>query len=383
MKADHLSRRSRLLTAAAAVVTLSAAATGCGSAPAQGSDSEASKARSAADLGGMDKLVAAAKKEGELNVYALAPTWSNYGQMIKTFEKKYGIEVHNEDPGGSSQGALNAAAKRKGQDRAVDALDLGTAFMQQAKAKKLLAPYKVKGWDAIPDSQKQSDGSFMNNYGGYISLGCDAKAVKECPKSFKDLLKPQYKNKVALNGNPNESSSAFSSVIAASLANGGGFDDVQPGLDFFEKLKKSGNYVPVESTKATIQKGETPISIDWDYLNLGYGEELKSKGVDWKVNVPTDGQYSQYYNQGVNKYAPHPAAARLWLEFLYSPQGQNIWLRGYSRPALLEKMTEDGTVDKKAAAKLPEVDGTPKFPTHAQEAEAQKTISEGWGAAVS
>ncbi|WP_435812439.1 ABC transporter substrate-binding protein [Streptomyces smyrnaeus] len=386
MKADHhsrRSRRSRLLAAAAAAVTLSAVATGCGSAPAQGSDSKAAKARSAADLGGMDKLVEAAKKEGELNVYALAPTWANYGQMIKAFEKKYGIEVHNEDPGGSSQGALNAAAKRKGQDRAVDALDLGTAFMQQAKAKKLLAPYKVKGWEAIPKSQKQPDGSFMNNYGGYISIGCDAKAVKECPKSFKDLLKPQYKNKVALNGNPNESSSAFSSVIAASLANGGSFDDVQPGLDFFKKLKKAGNYVPVESTKATIQKGETPISIDWDYLNLGYGEELKSKGVDWQVNVPEDGQYSQYYNQGVNKYAPHPAAARLWLEFLYSPEGQNIWLKGYSRPALLEKMTKDGTVDKKAAAKLPEVDGAPKFPTPAQEAKAQKAISQGWGAAVS
>ncbi|MGP3987443.1 extracellular solute-binding protein [Streptomyces sp. 3N207] len=383
MKAHHHSRRSRLLAAAAAAVTLSAVATGCGSAPAQGSDSKAGKADSAADLGGMDELVKAAKKEGELNVYALAPTWANYGQMIKTFEKKYGIEVHNEDPGGSSQGALNAAAKRKGQDRAVDALDLGTAFMQQAKAKKLLAPYKVKGWEAIPASQKQPDGSFMNNYGGYISIGCDAKAVKECPKTFKDLLKPQYKNKVALNGNPNESSSAFSSVIAASLANGGSFDDVGPGLDFFKKLKKSGNYVPVESTKATIQKGETPISIDWDYLNLGYGQELKSKGVDWKVDVPKDGQYSQYYNQGVNKYAPHPAAARLWLEFLYSPEGQNIWLKGYSRPALLEKMKKDGTADKKAAAKLPEVDGVPKFPTPAQEKWAQKAVSEGWGAAVS
>ncbi|MGP3975525.1 ABC transporter substrate-binding protein [Streptomyces sp. 8N114] len=383
MKAHHHSRRSRLLAAAAAAVTLSAVATGCGSAPAQGSDSKAGKAGSAADLGGMDKLVKAAKKEGELNVYALAPTWANYGQMIKTFEKKYGIEVHNEDPGGSSQGALNAAAKRKGQDRAVDALDLGTAFMQQAKAKKLLAPYKVKGWEAIPASQKQPDGSFMNNYGGYISIGCDARAVKECPKTFKDLLEPQYKNKVALNGNPNESSSAFSAVIAASLANGGSFDNVQPGLGFFKKLKKSGNYVPVESTKATIQKGETPISIDWDYLNLGYGKELKSKGVEWKVNVPKDGQYSQYYNQGVNKYAPHPAAARLWLEFLYSPEGQNIWLKGYSRPALLEKMQKDGTADKKAAAELPEVDGVPKFPTPAQEKWAQKAVSEGWGAAVS
>ena len=380
MKADH---RSRYLTAALAAVALAATATGCGSAPDQGADSKAASARSAADFGGMDELEAAAKEEGEVNVYALAPTWANYGEMISTFEKKYGIKVNNEDPGGTSQGALNAAAKRKGQDRAVDALDLGTSFMQSAKAKKLLAPYKVADWDGIPGSQKQSDASYLNNYGGYVSIGCDAAAVAKCPETFADLLKPAYKNKVALNGNPNESSSAFSAVFAASLANGGSFDDVGPGLEFFKKLKQRGNYIPVESTKATIQKGETPISIDWDYLNLGYGESLKPKGVDWKVTVPSDGEYSQYYNQGVNKYAPHPAAARLWVEFLYSEAGQNIWLKGYSRPALLEQMEKDGTADKKTVAKLPEVDGTPEFPTQKQEAEAQQAISDGWGSAVS
>ncbi|RFU83875.1 extracellular solute-binding protein [Streptomyces triticagri] len=373
----------RAAAAAACALAVVATAAGCGSAPtADAQSSEAGKAGSVADLGGLDKLVEAAKKEGKLNVYALAPDWANYGEMIAAFEEKYGIKVNNENPGGSSQQALNAAAKRKGQDRAVDALDLGTAYMQDAKAKKLLAPYKVKGWDSIPDEQKQADGSFLNNYGGYISIGCDAKAVKECPETFKDLLKPQYKNKVALNGNPTESSSALSAVFAASLANGGSLDDIQPGLDFFKELKTKGNYVPAESTLATIQKGETPISIDWDYLNLGYGDKLKAKGVDWKVTVPSDGQYSLYYNQGVNKYAPHPAAARLWLEFIYSPEGQNIWLKGYSRPALLEPMEKDGTADKAAAAKLPDVSGTPKSADTEQEAAAKEKVVQGWGKAV-
>ncbi|MGW0734215.1 ABC transporter substrate-binding protein [Streptomyces sp. NPDC002851] len=371
------------MAAVACALVTAAVATGCGSAPtADAQNSKAGKAGSAADLGGMDALVKAAKKEGELNVYALAPDWANYGEMIAAFEKKYGIKVNNENPGGSSQQALNAAAKRKGQPRAVDALDLGTAYMQDAKAKKLLAPYKVKGWEDIPDEQKQSDASFMNNYGGYISIGCDAKKVKECPKTFKDLLKPEYKNKVALNGNPTESSSALSAVFAASLANGGSLDDIQPGLDFFKELKSKGNYVPAESTLATIQKGETPISIDWDYLNLGYGDKLKAKGVDWQVNVPSDGQYSLYYNQGVNKYAPHPAAARLWLEFIYSPEGQNIWLKGYSRPALLDEMKKHGTADKDAAAKLPEVSGTPKSANPEQEAKAKEKIVQGWSKAV-
>ncbi|QZY20538.1 extracellular solute-binding protein [Streptomyces decoyicus] len=330
----------------------------------------------------MGALVKAAKKEGRLNVYALAPDWANYGEMIKTFERKYGIEVNNENPGGSSQLALGAADKRRGQDRAVDALDLGTAFMRNAQGKRLLAPYKVTGWPGIPRAQKQADGSYLNNYGGYISIGCDAHAVKKCPRTLAELLRPEYRNKVALNGNPAESSSAFSALFAAALANGGSFDDVRPGLEFFKKLKQRGNFVPVESSPATIRKGETPISLDWDYLNLGYRKELTAKGVDWKVTVPSDGQYSQYYNQGINAYAPHPAAARLWLEFLYSPQGQNIWLRGYSRPALLDRMEKDGTADKKAAARLPEVHGTPRFPTPEQEDAAKVAINEGWGKAV-
>ncbi|WP_406139499.1 ABC transporter substrate-binding protein [Streptomyces sp. NBC_01089] len=377
------SRPARFAGIAAAVLATAAVASGCGAAPtADAADSKAAKAESAADLGGMAALAKEAKKEGTLNVYALAPDWANYGEMISAFEKKYGIKVNNENPGGSSQQALNAAAKRKGQDRAVDALDLGTAYMQQAKAQKLLAPYKVTGWNGIPAAQKQADGSYLNNYGGYISIGCDAKAVTHCPKTFKDLLKPEYKDKVALNGNPGESSSALAAVFAASLANGGSLDDVQPGLDFFKELKKKGNYVPAESTLATIQKGETPISIDWDYLNLGYAAKLKAKGVDWQVTAPSDAAYSNYYNQGVNKYAPHPAAARLWLEFLYSTEGQNIWLRGFSRPALLDVMEKNGTADKAAKA-LPRVEGTAKTASPAQEAKAKEAVVQGWAKAVS
>ena len=379
MKAHH---RRRTLTAAAAFA-VTVAVGGCGAAPAQSVNSKAAKARSADDFGGMRELVAAARKEGSLNVYALAPTWANYGAMIKAFEKKYGIEVHNEDPGGSSQGVLNAAVKRQGQTRAVDAMDLGGSFMRSAKAKRVLAPYKVRDWKRIPARMKERDGSYQTNYGGYVSIGCDEKAVAHCPRTLKELLRPEYRNKVALNGNPNESTSAYGAVVAAALANGGSFDDVQPGLDFFRKLKQKGNFLPVESTKATIQKGETPISVDWDYLNLGYRKELRSKGIDWKVTVPSDGQYAEYYNQGVNAFAPHPAAARLWMEFLYSREGQNIWLKGFSRPALLDAMKRDGSADEQATRELPRVAGPPDFPDADQEAEAQKLISEGWGTAVS
>ncbi|MFD3930446.1 ABC transporter substrate-binding protein [Streptomyces sp. NPDC058614] len=377
--------RTAVLTgglAVAAALALSA----CGAAPEESTTADgksAATATSAADFGGLDALVTAAKKEGTLQAIALPRDWANYGALIDGFEKKYGIKIEVENPDGSSQDEINAVTSRKGQDRAPDVLDLGSSFALSAAQQGLLAPYKVATFADIPEGQKDAQGRWTNDYGGYISIGCDAKRVKTCPTTFKDLLKPEYKGQVALNGNPTKSGSAFGGVYAAALANGGSFDDIQPGLDFFAELKKNGNYTPVESTPATVEKGETPISIDWDYLNAGYAEEFTSKGVDWKVTIPEDGKFSQYYSQAINKDAPHPAAARLWQEYLYSAEGQNLWLAGFARPALMTSMEKAGTLDKTAAAKLPEVSGTPSFPTEDQQSKAKEVLAQGWGKAVS
>ncbi|GAA3825620.1 extracellular solute-binding protein [Sphaerisporangium flaviroseum] len=383
------SPRTRIVGFAAALTVATSLGAACGAAPtttSQGGSSTASAAKtaaSAADLGGLDKLVEAAKKEGRLNVIALPPDWANYGEIIAAFTAKYGIKVNSENPDGSSADEINAVKTRKGQDRAPDVLDLGTAFALSGAQEGLFAPYKVQTWDKIPEGQKDANGAWYNDYGGYVSIGCDAKRIKECPQTFADLLKPEYKGKVALNGNPTKAGSAFAGVYAASLANGGSFDDIQPGLEFFKKLKAAGNFNPVESTPATVQNGETPISIDWDYLNAGYTEQFAAKGVDWKVTVPSDGKYAQYYAQAINKDAPHPAAARLWQEFLYSPEGQNLYLKGYARAVLLPAMQTDGTADAALVEKLPKVEGTPEFPTDAQVTKAKEVLATGWGAAVS
>ncbi|MBO3750941.1 ABC transporter substrate-binding protein [Streptosporangiaceae bacterium NEAU-GS5] len=342
----------------------------------------AATATSAQDIGGMDALIAAAKKEGKLNVITLPPDWANYGEIIQAFQTKYGIQITSDNPDGSSSDEINAVKTLKGQDRAPDVLDLGPAFAQSGAQEGLFAKYKVAAWDKIPDGQKDPEGAWFYDYGGYVSIGCDAKRIKNCPQTFADLLKPEYKGKVAMNGNPTKSGSAFAGVYAAALANQGTFDDIQPGLDFFKKLKDNGNYNPVESTPATVEKGETSISIDWDYLNAGYAKEFATKGVDWKVVVPADGKYASFYCQAINATAPHPAAARLWEEFLYSPEGQNLWLKGFARPVLLDALTTDGTVDQALLAQLPKVEGTPTFPTPAQVDKAKATLASGWGAAV-
>ncbi|MFI9838384.1 ABC transporter substrate-binding protein [Nonomuraea sp. NPDC051941] len=378
--------RARAAGVAAALTVVTAA---CGAAPgtqqstASSSAPNAATATSAADFGGLDKLVEAAKKEGNLHVIALPPDWANYGEIIQKFQAKYGIKIESETPDAASADEINAVKTRKGQDRAPDVLDLGQSFAISGAGESLFAPYKVQSFDKIPEGQKEGTGLWVNDYGGYVSIGCDAKKIAACPTSFADLLKPEYKGKVAMNGNPTKAGSAFAGVYAAALANGGSFDDIQPGIDFFKKLKDAGNYNPVETTPATIEKGETQISIDWDYNNSAYAPQMAAKGLDWKVNIPSDGKYFQMYAQAINKDAPHPAAARLWQEYLYSAEGQNLFLKGFARPVLLPSMTTDGTVDKALAEKLPSVEGNPTFPTSQQVDAAKAKLASGWDAAIS
>jgi len=380
--------RRSTLRAAVAVVTAGLTLTACGSddggsSGGGGSDTDAATATSVEDFGDMDALVEAAQAEGTLNVIALPPDWANYGEMLETFSEKYDIEINSATPDGSSQDELNAVESQRGQDRAPDVLDLGTNFARQAKAEGLTAPYQVATWDDIPEDQKDPEGHWVNDYGGYISFGCNASVIAQCPTSFAELLDPQYAGQVALNGDPTQAAAAFSGVWAASLANDGDLDDIGPGIDFFRQIKDVGNFNPVEITPATIQSGETPIAIDWDYLNASFTETFAEEGVEWEVHVPSDGLFGGYYSQAISKFAPHPAAARLWQEFLYSDEGQNIWLGGGARPVRLPVMEEAGTADTEALAGLPEVTGTAEFPTAEQETAAQQVVGERWNAEMS
>ncbi|WP_371330372.1 ABC transporter substrate-binding protein [Streptomyces sp. TP-A0356] len=342
-----------------------------------------SVATSAENAGGMGALITAARHEGTLRAIALPRDWASYGALIDGFEKMYGIKVTVDNPQGHSETEIDALRKSGNRPEAPDVIDVGDTFAREAARQNLLAPYKVAAYDSIPGSQKDPRARWYNNYGGYISIGCDASRVKPCPRTFVDLLKPGYRGKVALEGDPTQSQTALASVYAAALANNGSFDDIQPGLDFFGKLKKTGNFNPLESTSAAVADGRTPISINWDYVNLGYADQFRGKGVNWQVAIPFDGSFAQYYAQAINKNAPHPAAARLWEEYLFSPKGLNLRLHGYARPVLMDTMRQDGTLDEAAAARLPTVEGTPQFPTDAQLERARQTVAQGWAKAVS
>jgi putative spermidine/putrescine transport system substrate-binding protein len=375
---------TRKLFVAVAAITGLALAAGCSSSSSGSSSSSsttnAAKATSVAAFGGMNGLAAACKKEGTLNVITLPANWANYGTIMKGFTAKYGVKINDANPDGSSQDEINAMQQLKGQSRAPDVLDMGTSFAIKADQLGLLAPYRVATWSAIPANSKASDASWYDDYGGYVAIGYDPAKVKVPPTSFADLLKPIYKNQVAINGNPTQASAAFSAVYASALANGGSLSNIEPGIQYFKKLHQVGNFVPVTAGPTTVQSGQTPIVIWWDYL---LASEIKSVMPSFKIVIPTDGHYAAYYSQAISKTAPDPACARLWEEYLYSTTGQNLWLEGKARPIELQTLVSNGTVNKTALSALPPAPtGGLNFPTQAQESAAEAKVAQQWSSVI-
>ena len=338
-------------------------------------------ATSAAEGGGLPALIAAARKEGALNVIALPPTWANYGTIIKTFSKRYGIKVNSISPGARSAQEIAEVTRDHGSAQAADVLDIE---MSDAVAhSKLFAPYRVATWQAIPAGQKAADGSWVEDYGGFMSIGyISAKFGKIT--SIGQLLGPRFARAVALDGNPAVARAALYGVMMANLALGGTQASIARGVTFFRKLKAAGNFVAVRATTAlTIEAGSTPVVFNWDYLNTAaiVGQPARS----WSVFIPPGAAVGVFSAQAINKDAPHPAAARLWEEFLYSQArrgGQNLWLQGGVRPVEQAAMVANGTVDRAVSRSLPRVPSRAVFLTPGQAARAAAYLHANWSRAV-
>ena len=359
-----------------AIVALIAGA--CSSAP----GATEAPAGTDAPSGDMEALIAAAKEEGTLTTIALPHDWCNYGEMISTFKTKYGIEVNELDPNAGSNDELEAIKANKDNKgpQAPDVVDVGLAFGPQAKDEGLLMQYKVATWDTIPDDAKDPEGYWWGDYYGVLTFEVNTDVVQNVPQDWADLLKPEYKNMVALAGDPRTSNQAIQTVYAAALANGGSLDDAQPGLDFFKQLVAAGNFVPTIAKPGTIAQGETPITIRWNYNALVNKDELAGNP-EIEVVVPKQGRFAGVYVQGISAYAPHPNAAKLWQEFLYSDEGQLIWMKGYCYPIRYENLKAEGKIPAEIGDKLPDVEGA-VFPSLSQLNAAKALITEQWDAVV-
>ena len=367
--------------APAASDTTAAAAGGAASTAAAAGGTGAGNAVGGGNCGStLDQIAAAAKQEGQVNLIALPDTWANYKGILDSFKSKYGIKAPVANPDASSADELTAIKTLRGQPDMPDAVDVGPSFTSQMVTDGYADMYEPTTWSQIPDNLKDPAGKWVAAYYGVMSIASNTTLVKNPPTTWADLKKPEYKGQVTLNGDPREAGAAFAAVMAASLANGGSFDDIMPGIQFFSDLKKAGNLQQVDVTPALVLSGDVPIALDWTYNFPGLQKQLQDAGFDMKVNVPTDGVYGGYYAQSVVTDSKHPCASRLWLEHLVGDDGALGYLQGGAIPARFKALSDEGKISDALKKNLPSADVIAKvtFPTQAQTDAAKKVLADNW-----
>lgn len=373
MKLNKLTKSAVVLSVAAVLAVPTFAATSASAA------SKADTWTSAKQAGGLKGLAAACKKEGQLNIIATPRDWANYGEIIDNFKKLYKVKIDSNIPDGSSQDEIDTANKLKGTKRSPDVFDLGTAVGYKY-IDTHYSPYKVINWAQIPDSLKDSQGRLTPNYTGVMTVGYDG-ALGTITK-LDDLLDAKFKGVVALNGDPTKASAGLNGLFMTSIANGGSFDDISKGVDFFKKLKAAGSFINVDPTPATIESGQTRVVFDWTYNAKSVMDKFKAVGKSWKTFTPANAAVGSFYNVGVSKWAPHPACGRLWMEYVLSPAGGNSWGKGGASPVLWPWMIKNKTASADAIAVIGSGTAVAKGASLEQQAAANTYLTANWAAAV-
>lgn len=335
-----------------AVGAIVAACSSAASAPsaAAGGAAVAAAAASSFDL---NALVAAAKRDGSIYQTGIPPEWVNYQGIFDLWKQDYGIPINGTATEGEySSGQELDSIKNTGKP---DVGDVGISFAVQARQQGLSAAYKHSHWADVPDNAKDPDGYWCCNYWGAQAFAINTDAVTIDIKDWNDLLDPSLKNAVGIDGDPTKANDSFFAVWSAALANGGGIDDIGPGIDFMNKLQQSGNLTAARASDANIISGEVKVAIKWDYLGLAVRD--KANGApNIKVTIPASGSLASPYADIVAARAPHPSAARLWQELIYSDAAQLLFLKGYAHPIRYAVLNQAGKIPADLAAKLPSAD---------------------------
>jgi putative spermidine/putrescine transport system substrate-binding protein len=336
----------------------------------------------------IEEIATAAKAEGMLSTIALPDSWCGYGAVIAGFKAKYPeIEYNGLNPDAGSADEIEAIKANKDNKgpQAPDVIDVGLAFGPQAKADGLTQAYKVATWDEIPESIKDADGHWYGDYYGVMSFLVNKDLVQNVPQDWADLLKPEYAGQVALAGDPRASNQAILAVLAAGMATGAAPGEAAgtAGLDFFKQLNDAGNFVPVIGKAGTLAQGTTPIVIMWDYNALAARDTLAGNP-PVEIVVPASGVLAGVYVQAISAYAPQPNAAKLWMEYLYSDEGQLAWLKGYCHPARFNAMAAAGKIPQDLLDALPPAAAYEKayFPTLDEVNANKAAVTGGWDATV-
>ncbi len=283
-------------------------------APTTSGESEA--AETALDLNSLtlDEIIAGAKEEGKLESVGMPDSWANWGSTWADIESQYGIEHNDTDM--SSAEELNMFETEKNSPTK-DIGDVGHAFGPQAVEMGVVQSYKTSYWDSVPDWAKDPDGLWMMAYTGVTSFITNTDLVDNPPTSWEDVRNGDYKLTI---GDVVTGATGQGVVLATAYAFGGGLDNLDPAFEFWAEMAEAGRIDPGDILLQRIQAGEVECGVTWSFNVFSYRDNTPNYTFD--IAIPTDGSIMSGYASVINKYAPHPHAAALAREYIFSDEGQ-------------------------------------------------------------
>ena len=259
----------------------------------------------------MDRIVAAAKKEGTLTLYTTIAE-KDLPAIVKPFEQKYGVKV-NVWRAGTDKVLQRTITEANAKKYDVDAIHFGSPEMEALAREKILQPVSSPVHrDLQPGSVPEHRQWAATILSVWVQAYNTTEIRKdELPKTYRDLLDPKWKGKLGIESKNDD---WFATVVYL-------LGSEEKGLAFFRELVATNGISPRHGhtlLNNMVISGEVPLALTvYNYMP----EQAKKKGapIDWFALEPAVARSNAI---GVARHAPHPNAALLFYEYLLGPDGQ-------------------------------------------------------------
>lgn len=299
--------------------------------------------------------------------YNCPPEWADWGTQLRAIKAATGVTV---PPDNKNSGQALAQLVAEKASPVADVTYLGVTFAIQAQKEGVVAPYRPKGWDEIPAGLKDPAGHWFSIHSGTLGfmVNVDALRGKPVPRSWADLLKPEYKGLIGYL-DPASAFVGYVGAVAINEARGGNMDNFAPAIEYFKALKRNEPIVPKQTSYARVLSGEIAILLDYDFN--AYRAKYKDKA-NVQFVIPAEGTVVVPYVMSSVARGPHPDNARKVLDFVLSDQGQAIWANAYLRPVRANAMSKEAQAQFLPASEYARA----KAIDYSKMAEAQKAFSD-------
>lgn len=268
--------------------------------------------------------------------YNCPTEWADWGTQLRAIKAKTGVTVPADNKN-SGQALAQLVAEKA--SPVADVTYLGVTFAIQAQKDGVVEPYKPAAWNDIPAGLKDPAGNWFTIHSGTLGfmVNVDALKGKPVPKSWADLLKPDYKGLIGYL-DPASAFVGYVGAVAVNESRGGNMDNFTPAIEYFKQLQKNEPIVPKQTSYARVLSGEIAILLDYDFN--AYRAKYKDKA-NVAFVIPSEGTVVVPYVMSLVAKAPHAADARKVLDFVLSDEGQAIWAKAYLRPVRAAAMPKD------------------------------------------